>query len=186
MYLGIDPSFTGTGAVIIDENKKIVLSRLISSDPTKNWRDQVRRILDLGVRLWSVIENVDEKLYMCMEGYSYGSVPRAHMMGELGQQYRQVLLDAEEAFHHKAIIVPPTTLKKFVTGSGKASKISVCTTLAEEYGSIYDNDNCYDALGLAQIALAVYQLNHPDRQSGFSKAQMDCIRRYAEEKGFGS
>jgi Holliday junction resolvasome RuvABC endonuclease subunit len=48
------------------------------------------------------------------------------------------------------IIVPPTVLKKYVTGKGNASKAQMMEGVAKKWGPQFDNDNLADAYALAQ------------------------------------
>ena len=50
--------------------------------------------------------------------------------------------------------VPPTTLKKFISGKGNAGKAEIVSTLSSKFGMAFKTDNAADAYGLAQLGLA--------------------------------
>lgn len=54
----------------------------------------------------------------------------------------------------KIILVPPTTLKKFIADSGKADKQEVQKGIADKYGYRITQDDEADAFALYQYALA--------------------------------
>lgn len=54
-----------------------------------------------------------------IEGYAFGGTGRQHRLGEIGGIVRQACVEAGVQVIYE---VPPTTLKKFFTGKGKAGK----------------------------------------------------------------
>lgn len=63
---------------------------------------------------------------------------------------RLLLMDLGVPF----IVVPPTTLKKWTTGSGTADKIAMAVSTFAEWGLKFDDDNQCDAFNLATLAAA--------------------------------
>ena len=51
----------------------------------------------------------------------------------------------------RLIEVPPTSLKKWVTGSGSADKAAVSSFLSAKYGEVLETNNQADAFGLLQF-----------------------------------
>jgi crossover junction endodeoxyribonuclease RuvC len=86
------------------------------------------------------------------EGLSYGSNdPSAQERAGLSFILRRELWLAGINF----ILVPPTTLKKFVTGKGNAEKNLVLREVYKRWGVDAANDNEADAVGLLYVGLAL-------------------------------
>jgi len=68
---------------------------------------------------------------------------------EVGWHLRSGLM---ERFPKATLIeVPPTSLKKFVTGKGNVDKVAVATTLSKRYDVDFASDNMADAFGLMKF-----------------------------------
>ena len=80
-----------------------------------------------------------------MEGYAYGAKLNREKLGELGGI---VKLAVRHVLHTDPVSVPPTTLKQFATGSGKASKEQMVTAV-QQFDPEITNDNLADAYLLA-------------------------------------
>ena len=68
-------------------------------------------------------------------------------------------------------IIAPGTLKKFVTGDGRAKKDLMLLKVYKKWGVEFDNDNLADAYGLARMALEDFKNGNkqvPDKNSGRS------------------
>jgi Holliday junction resolvasome RuvABC endonuclease subunit len=86
-----------------------------------------------------------------IEGYSFGSrLGQAFSIGELGGLVKVALFEGG----YKSIIIPPTCLKKFVTGKGNASKDIMLMKTFKKYGVEFTDNNKCDAFGLAQMGKA--------------------------------
>lgn len=87
-----------------------------------------------------------------IEGYAFMAQARHHRLGELGGVIRMACLDAGV---EKIIEVPPSTLKKFWTGSGRASKAEMIAEVNERFSPDYHctNDDIADAIALSHAAL---------------------------------
>lgn len=86
---------------------------------------------------------------VALEGYSYGSPNRAHQLGELGGVVRLAL--------HRAglrwIVVPPSSVKKYASGKGNASKAEVLGAAIRKLDYAGFDDNEADALMLRALVL---------------------------------
>ena len=144
--IGIDQSVLHTGICILNEDGTVNYLGLIEPDKLKN-RDRLAYIRDelnaiLGTTQFTV---------GVMEGYSYGSMNKQFLLGEVGSVVKL-------AFHDhclRAYEVAPKSLKKFVTSKGSASKEDVMIAVEKQWGVVVNNDNLADAYGLARVAYEI-------------------------------
>lgn len=87
------------------------------------------------------------------EGYSVNSTNRPF---DLGAVAGALQVAGYVRFEREPLIVPPSTLKLFVTGNGAANKDDILYTVKTRWGvDLGDRDDEADALGLARFAWAV-------------------------------
>jgi crossover junction endodeoxyribonuclease RuvC len=90
-------------------------------------------------------ENPSNEVVVGIEGYSLNSKFSLASMVEVGTVVRLMLLELGVETYE----IPPTTLKKFITGKGNASKEQVMVAVYKRFGfEAPDNDQA-DAVGLA-------------------------------------
>ena len=81
-----------------------------------------------------------------IEGYSYMSTGQTLYLAELGGIVKHELYKREKT----VVEVPPSTLKKFVTGKGNAKKDQMMLAIYKRWGTEFDNNDAADAYALAQ------------------------------------
>jgi len=141
------------------------------------------RLSSLRRRIISFVKGFHPDL-VALEGYAYDAENRLADLGEIGGVLRVELFDL--GIPH--IIVPPTTLKQFVTGTGAASKEKMMKFVQERYNYTTDNDNIADAVGLAKFA-EVYCTGESQYRSElevvkkFQKAKIKIRVRYKKAIG---
>lgn len=172
MFVGLDPSYTGTGLVVLGNSAELIKFELLGSDPTHTWYDRIYRIDWLCRALETVLPWPCE--YIVVEDYSYGSGFQTHQLGELGYAYRSLLLRLYGS--DRIGVIPPTTIKKFITGAGNANKDKVARCVEAQIGYGFDNRNVSDACAMACFALA---LSHPEL---FNKRQSELIETWKSSK----
>lgn len=154
--IGIDPSFTGTGVILLydAEPPAQLLIKTLAQDT-------------IFYRVKSIISAIDQSLdqsaldIVSIEGFSYGSAQYAHQMGYLGYKIREYF-----ARYWKGVPViepSPTQVKKFATGKGKGDKDIIIKEVYKRWGYDTNNNNLADAYVLARIGEAYLQNNYkPD------------------------
>jgi crossover junction endodeoxyribonuclease RuvC len=159
-FAGVDPSLTATGLALHGGGLELDAIRVKSKglDRLRLLRDHV-----VGFCLPASL--------VAIEGYAYGAKFNRESMGELGGILRLALYEAGIDF----IDVPPTVLKKFVTGKGNAQKQQMLLSVYKKWGVDITDDNIADAYALARFAEA-YAANpaaYPDvsRVEGARKNQ---------------
>lgn len=151
-FVGIDQSYTGFGLVVINASTDVTHSHL-GKFPAAKYDTPVDRLvaienwLDKHLQGWDIDR-------VCMEGYANGSKFGRELAGELGYAVKRFL----RVYHPQRLVptvVPPTSVKKFASGSGTAKKNEMLLAVFKRWGMEYKDDNLADAFVLAKIAQAL-------------------------------
>jgi len=146
-FLGVDQSLRGTGLVVLNEAGALLLQRLVEPASLRG----VERLAYIRDELRQVLQAHTPTL-AALEGYSFDSTGRVFQLGELGGLVQLSFWDAGIPY----LTVPPASLKKFVSGYGKADKEKMLSSTLDKWGVDFDGeDDLCDAHGLAQITRAV-------------------------------
>jgi crossover junction endodeoxyribonuclease RuvC len=137
--MGVDTS-TKTGYVILDDAGDVAVSGVIHYKPMEN-RYQRFACYTKDIAALADVHGVD---LVIIEGYSFaGKFNRMRL-------YKEGLPFVE---------VPPTSLKKFVTGKGNVKKDLMLLSVYKRWGYDTEDDNEADAYGLAQFGRALLGKN---------------------------
>lgn len=161
-FAGIDPSFTNTGLVVLDEAYEAILCTTLQGACPRDWRARTEHIINLQYQLKALLKHT-QPICIVMEGQAYGSMFLTYAFGELGFAYHRILLP------YTTYIVPPTTIKKFITDYGRASKERVAEAVKREVGLTFSNSHLSDACACAIAAIVLSghgQLGHPEVLNG--------------------
>lgn len=159
LYVGIDQSYSGFAITILDENG--------------GYETTVARFDTRGVeRLQEIHDHVTSTIYAAadngnvvataMEGYAFGS-QMANTLGELGGVvklaiYNTYRLNGDARY---PLIVPPTSLKKYVTGKGQGvSKSEIMLQVYKKWGAEFSDDNAADSFAIAKIVSGSHSLQY--------------------------
>lgn len=145
IFIGIDPSIAGTGVCVLDEKLNILEQVLIKTKPIDNIESRYYTIL-MGIKC--IIEKYKD-IKITIEGLSFGS--RGQSMLELaGLHYliRFTFFSSGVSYS----VVPPTALKKFITGKGNVKKEQMLLQVFKKFGVEFDDNNLCDAYCLARYA----------------------------------
>lgn len=150
--MGLDLSLNGTGISVVDEGLSIVFSHRVTLNtgtkafPELYGMERANFIINV---MKDIIENHQPNVVV-LEGYSYGSKGRAVFdLGELGGIVRYVLSNLNIPFYE----VPPTTLKKYISGKGNADKDMMMAAALSRYGKSFNSHDECDAFCLAAMFL---------------------------------
>jgi crossover junction endodeoxyribonuclease RuvC len=157
LIIGIDPSLTSTGIVVLRGNK-VELAVTTKNKPALGTIERVRLIYE---RIVDIQENLSdgEKWQapdlIVIEGFSYGSKGRSVFdIAYLGWRIREELEWLKEQDNIPWLEVPPSQLKKFATGQGNANKEIILQQVYKRWGVEFSDNNQADAYVLAQIGRA--------------------------------
>ena len=150
-FCGIDPSLTNTGLVIIDSKDKVHGEYLIKTN-VHDYVNAQERLIDIFNQT-KFIANIVHLKKLCIEGLSYMSVSTT-LFERCGLFYLLTTYFFNEKISFD--IIPPKSLKKFVTDNGNANKKLMMKIAEERWNYKTSNDNLCDAYGLAQMAKEIY------------------------------
>lgn len=119
--------------------------QLISTKPDK-FATHYHRLEYLGDVFMDFVDTVFPELVV-FEGYARNKKQGREESGELGGHIRLRIVKAGIPF----IIVPPTVLKKFVTGKGNGKKDLMMMHAYKKWGYEAANDDACDAYGLMRL-----------------------------------
>lgn len=159
LYVGIDQSYSGFALCAYYPSVDNVQEVVWKYPPAKYGSgidrlnviaaDVMNSILELNSRNWTVA-------HVCMEGYASDRKFGRELAGELGATVKRALHYALPTPVAYPTIVPPTSLKKFVTGAGNAAKDNMLLSVYKKWGKEYKDNNLADAYGLARMAEALH------------------------------
>jgi Holliday junction resolvasome RuvABC endonuclease subunit len=151
VYIGIDQSYSGFAITALDaENKSDYYSIVYKAEGSGV--DRLKGIQAFVMDVLTEFTIVD----VAMEGYAFGS-QMANMLGELGGMVKMTLRD----FGVYPLIVPPTNLKKYVTGKGNGvSKSQMLLYVFRKWGADITDDNAADSYALAKLVSGAHVLEY--------------------------
>ncbi len=145
-WVGLDQSYSGFGVVKLD-NEGDVQTALWKFPPTESDGMRLGDINVTLITLFTQLQDAYDEVHVAMEGYANGRTFNREKMGELGGV---VKLSHATVFGTDPTVVPPTSLKKFVTGKGTASKDDMVKAVQTKWANDVKNNNIADAYGLAE------------------------------------
>lgn len=143
LYIGLDPSLTGTGIITLDDRANIVISKLFE---TKSKDETEFRL----VNIWEEIQkHVQKDSIMYIEGISYNS--KGNTLAQLSALHYYIRIMMKKEFLNFKVI-EPKVLKKYISGNGNAKKNLMILKVYQKFGVEFSDDNLADAYSLARMA----------------------------------
>ena len=125
IYIGIDPSLTGTGIVVLDEQGNVLDKDLISTKASHKIEDRLKTIWNrLKYIIWDFADKPVPYCHIAIEGLSFGS--RGTSMLELAGLHYLIRYMIDREFCGVRHVVPPQTLKKFVKEQMLLQTYNIC------------------------------------------------------------
>ena len=152
-YLGIDQSLNATGIALVDASGLYVASQTITCIVGLGSAARLYRIRTQFCEFLSIhVETYDDIRGVAREGFAVEATNRPFDLGMVAG----VLEEATYAICGlNPLSVPPTSLKKFATGSGAASKTQMLDSVKKKLGvDLGERDDEADAVFLALFARA--------------------------------
>lgn len=148
LYVGIDQSLSCT-SVCLFQNGTLDVYRI---KPDMTGPKRLKYIYDKFVE----ILDGREISGLAIEGYAFNAKGLYFNLGEVGGVLRLAMMQG----NYLSVQVPPTTLKKFVTGSGKSTKAIMMKELYKRFDIDTNDDNDCDAIGLAMLAREYFETEY--------------------------
>jgi len=149
-FLSIDPSISSTGLSVLSmhDNNLFVLHYKTSLTTKSNKefdKTRFKKKFALNSMFIFALDYIEKELnikpaFAVFEDYSYGSVGHLAHLGELNGMYKCELSKRKIEFD----VIAPSSVKKRITGSGKATKEEVAAALSSfvtNYGNFVFNNN---------------------------------------------
>ena len=149
VYIGIDQSFTGFAITALTADGPYYTT--VYKSPLRG----VDRLLDLQSHMRQELHGF-RILDVAIEGYAFGS-QMSNMLGELGGMVKMTLKDDFDIY---PVVVPPTSLKKYVTGKGNTQKNQMLMHVFKKWGLEFNDDNAADSYALAHLVSGKAELKH--------------------------
>lgn len=144
IFMGIDPSLTGTGVVLLNEEGEVLDrgSYCSSKDLEHTGRfEEIALFVEDFINDWVHVPD----FYVMIEAPSFMSkgptITLAQLNGYIAGRVRRLVPVVYQ--------LPPTSLKKFFTMNGKATKTQMHKTARAKYGFDCKDNNQVDAFALA-------------------------------------
>lgn len=152
--IGIDPSLTGTGVVVLKGGKLVEKHLIKSKKGDGGYLSEVERLNTIRDDVMKII-TIHNPDIVCMEGLAFMARNTTALVQLAGLNY--LIRSAVVEHKDKAdwTIVAPSSLKKFITGKGTGQKDLVMLEIYKRYGVSMDDNNVADAYALAMVGTAV-------------------------------
>lgn len=178
-FVGVDPSLTNTGVVVLDAQGNLVSAHNTGKLVKGNWGKGVKdQMLRMECIAHTVLSLVPEDSCVGYEDYSFDSVNQPYTTGELGGILRLHLVRVVQDF----VLVAPKSLKKFGTNLGSADKNTMIVSARAECSALGvkpTNDVC-DAYFLAKYAWYRFAPKHAvefETNRELLRARLELIKR---------
>lgn len=151
VVLGIDQSYTGFAATFLSKEGE----PLYQSWVYKSEGSGIDRLVGISLWLHGKIEHMESKGFEIVDSGLESPVRMSHsalMSGELFAIVRLRLLNSCKGSARYPLQVPPTSLKKYVTGKGTGvQKNQMLLHVYKKWAVEFDDDNAADSYGIARI-----------------------------------
>lgn len=146
-FVGIDPSFSSTGVVILDrEGNTVYAAAHAAGKPNMPFYERLEILLDKIDA--AMVQLSTDKVFVVMEGAAFASEFNVFKLGKLSGVLEYYLGTS----NYQYSLVAPTFAKKVATGKGAASKNEVIAGVRMKWGFESSSSDINDAYVMAQIA----------------------------------
>ena len=143
--MGIDPSLSGTGIVVLNTKNNSILNQSVLTSDSK---DSIDERLDVLVEmLQSIVYEYFPNIVVRIEGLAFAAIGKIAELGALHYMIRAMLIKNNIPF----LVVPPTVWKKYAMGKGNAKKDLLLKTMYKKWGFDTESDDIAVAYCLAKI-----------------------------------
>lgn len=166
--VAVDGALAKNGICIVKDDvayTTVLSSNLLNSDRLVYIYDTINELVD---------EYKPE--YAAIEGYAYGGIGRTFSMAEAGGVFRLALAQK----NIPTVEIPPTTLKKYITGKGNADKSLIKKTIHSLFDVKIKTHDEVDAFALAVTGLDYFNNEVSKLESFRDYLHRTCILVHGE------
>lgn len=172
--VGLDLSLTSTGISSICPKVLSIVTRIEKTSSSMSYMGRYNKLIE---SIKSEIPSNGDIIFF-IEGYSFGSFGKSSSASYLIELSGILKYDLWKAgISYK--IVPPTLLKKFITGKGNAKKEDIKLHIYKRYGMEFAVSDSADAYGLMALGGAYYTgmaINNKE----LTAVEKECILKLKE------
>jgi Holliday junction resolvasome RuvABC endonuclease subunit len=147
VFFGIDQSYTGFAVTVLSETGAYY-TWVYKSD-----KRGVDRLLDIEKFLQDLCIDYGYRVKdISIEGpvrMSHAALMSGELLAVVKMTLRKFFARTDPGYPKQ---VPPSTLKKYTTGNGRADKKAMMAAVKENWGAEFRDDNAADSYALAKIA----------------------------------
>lgn len=158
-FVGIDPSYSSTGFVILDSdsNEPLVAQKIKAGRPNDPFHKRLKLLIDKIDE--HMVHYKHGNVHVVMEGAAFASEFGAFKLGKLSGVLEYYLGSNGVDYN----LVAPTYVKRVAAGSGAATKEGVIKGVRERWGYVNSSNDINDAYTMAQIARGAKPLPPPPK-----------------------
>jgi len=166
-FLGIDPSLTNSGLVVVDSKSAVYLETKLTTSATG-----IERLFLLEKELIKFLDNSPEFAFCCIEGPAHHASGKLIDIGKWLGILHLTLYKRSITY----IEVAPSQLKKYISGSGKnTGKETILLDIYKKYSIEFRDSDIADAFVLAKIAHDLYLHIKNEEDNNLYKYQTDVL-----------
>lgn len=170
--IGLDLSLTSTGIGVYSFLEDTVSTETVKTTNKCSYMERYKFILD---RLQEIDHFLLPSSIYFIEGYSFGSFGKSSSMSNIIELSGIIKYDLTWR-GRDYIDVPPTILKKFITGKGNAKKEDIKLALYKKYQKEFKNSDEADAYALTMFGLKYLAIKSSFNDSP-TAAEKECITK---------
>ena len=149
VFVGIDQSYHSTGLMVLDSEGSILRQENFSIVKGSKIEKVEECLVEFEKKI-DFIPKIHNLQMVYIEGPAYSSSGSSTLqMGALHYFLRLFLYKENIEFK----VIAPTTLKKYIAGTGRAKKDLILLKVYKKWGVEFDISDLADAYGLARMAL---------------------------------
>jgi len=168
--LGLDTS-TKTGFAVLALDYDGTIDKAASGVITSKLKG-FDRWADMASQMMSLLDKYCPDMVV-IEGYGFANKHTLVTLVEVGTVLRYFLWQCDVPY----VEIPPTSLKKFVTGKGNCKKELIIKEIYKRWRHDISSNDEADAIGLAYFGMAIHRIN-----VDLPKKHLEAVSKFLKEK----
>jgi Holliday junction resolvasome RuvABC endonuclease subunit len=147
--LGIDQSYTSSGFMVLEGDTVLHAEKYVSNKDT----DKPARAWEIAKRINKIVEQFNPDI-VAIEGLAFGM--RGDATRDLAGLQFVIVCALREKHKKECIVVSPRTVKVTATGSGKADKMDMYTSLPPQVQTLVEEMGLKKSTGMLDLSDAYW------------------------------